>query len=380
MSLPKRVLLIYSYYHHHAMVERLASEMEAFGIAIDTLCTNNYSMLRRTGVKLPRPACIYLWIVSHFSFIRQRKFSRKLFYNKLFRDIARRYDLVDFHVFAPSRLQLMMVCQEQSIPYDITLWGSDILRSDSDDAEKKRVGFDNCRYIKGADALLAAVKEKYPGRYDDKFRPVYWGMNDFEAIDAVGGDIVASMRASLPDGPCDCIIACGYNAMPTQYHQRILESLATLPDTLKSRIIVLLQMTYPSDPEYVREVKDAALKSGLRFKLFDSRLSAEEVAAVRKLSDIVVNMQLTDAFAASLQGHLYAGGILIAGKWLDYPVLDDDGIFHIKADFDTLADTVSEVVQNLEHYKSQCAGNREKMKARTSWPAVVGKWAESYKD
>ena len=126
-------------------------------------------------------------------------------------------------------------------------------------------------------------------------------------------------------------------------------------------------------------VKEAAARSGLRYKLFDKRLSDEEVAALRKLCDVVVNMQITDAFSASLQGHIYAGGILLAGEWLNYPVLDDNGIFYVKVNFDTLTETVADVLTRMDYYKSLYAGNPVKMKAQTSWQAVIGKWAECYK-
>ena len=379
MSQPKKVLLVYSYYIHHKMVERLASEMGAFGVTIDILCTDNYRMMRLSGIRFSPVVESCLRLLASCGFLRRRKFSRKLFSDKLFRRIASQYDLVDFHVCIPSRLPLMKACTELGVPYDVMLWGSDILRATPEEISRMEYAYSGCRYIKAATSLQAAVSEKYGGRYDHKFRTVYLGVGDFDAIDAVKDSTVSALHESITANKEDVIIACGYNAHRPQQHLRIIDCLASLPEDVKSRLVLLLQMTYPSDPEYIGMVEEAASRHGLRYKLFDKHLSDEEVAAVRKLCDVVVNMQITDAFSASLQGHIYAGGILLAGEWLDYPVLDNNGIYYIKVNFDTLTGTVADVLARMDYYESQCAGNPAKMRAQTSWQAVSGKWAECYR-
>ena len=138
-------------------------------------------------------------------------------------------------------------------------------------------------------------------------------------------------------------------------------------------------MTYPPDPKYVEEVKSMAEQSGLRHKVYDRYMTAEDVAAMRIATDVVVNMQITDAFSGSLQGHLYAGGVLVLGEWLNYPMLDAIGTYYIKTNFDTLADVLQDVLTKLPEYKRRCRGNREKISGLTSWPAVAPAWADSYK-
>ena len=375
----KRIFLVYSYYHHHGMVERLASELLAYGIESDCFCTDNYVLARHSAKRLPFICECFFWMLAHFSFCRRSGFFHNLFTGRLFGIIARQYDLVDFHVFTCNRIPLMKVCADEGVPFDITPWGSDVLRADPDAVSPMEYGFEKCRYIKAAANLQAVISERYGGRFDQKLRTVYWGNSDFEAIDSVGDDVVSDLIAKLHPSEGGCIVSVGYNAMQGQQHVRILECLGSLPDSVKSRISVLLQMTYPSEPEYVKSVSDAAESAGLNYTVFDRFLSNGTVAAIRKVSDVVINMQLTDAFSGSLQGHLYAGGVLIAGEWLDYPMLDAASVFYLKCSFESLQGIFVDVISHLDDYKARCSGNRSIMKNLTSWSAVTGKWAECYK-
>ena len=374
----KLILLYYTDYLHHIMVERLASEMSSFGIDVDVLCRSNYLVVRHSNVRWALYSEAFMWLLRHIRFVRNRKFSRILFQKCLFSEIASHYELVDFHVFSSNRIPLMRACLNRKIPFDITLWGSEILRATPEHIARMEYGFAGCRYIKGSQNLLLEVSEKYVGRFNSKLRTVYFGQTDFENIDAIDDEIVISFRDHLSVHGGDCIIACGYNAVHAQQHLRILECLGSLPDDIKSSIFIILQMTYPSDSEYVNTVSRAADKAGLRYKVFDSYLSCSDIASIRKISDIVVNMQTTDAFAGSIQGALYAGDIVLSGEWLCYSILDDNNIYYLKVSFDNLVDTIKDVVSQMDYYRSNCSRNHAIMKNLTSWPAVIGDWATLY--
>ena len=364
-----KVLLVYSYYHHHRMVERLASLMAGKGISIELLCTDNYvSTVKSAG----------LWLMRHAGRLATSKAAHRFFDKLVFPALARRFDLIDFHCFISSRIPLMRACKAKGVTYDITPLGSDILRSSRELLDEQAEGFDGCRYIKAPGNLQEAISKAYGGRYDGKMKTVFWGQGDFETIDSVKHGAVQAFRNGLHLRDGDITVCCGYNAFRAQQHIRILEALATLPEELKRRVSVLLPMTYPSDSAYVAEVKTVADKAGLRHKIFDSYMTAEDVAALRLTSDVVVNMQITDAFSGSLQGHLYAGGVLVIGDWLKYPMLDDIGAYYVTTNFDALAEELRNVLTDLPEYKRRCEDNRDKLAGLTSWRAVTPAWAETY--
>lgn len=376
--MPKKILLFYNYFQHHVMIERLATEMAAYGVGVDVLCRDNFFFISHTGVKWAIISKVYLFLLRHIGIVRRCKFFLHFFYHFFFSEIASHYDLVDFHVFSLDRIHLMKVCQKRRIPFDITLWGSEVLRASQESFDKMAVGFEACRFIKASNNLRVAISDNYSGRFDDKLRTVFFGNGDYEVIDSVDNRVVSAVSYRLNVSNTDCIIACGYNAIRAQQHLRILKSLSDLPFSVKSTVLLLLQMTYPSAPDYINTVSRAADQLGIRYVVIDKYLSSEEVAAIRKLSSIVVNMQTTDAFSGSLQDALYVGNILIIGEWLSYPLLEENGVFFLKASFASLADTVADVVLRKDYYQSQCTGNHDIMKSLTSWPAVIGDWAKLY--
>lgn len=303
---------------------------------------------------------------------------RKIIINSLIQN----HDLIDFHAYSTIYIPFMLYCNERDIHFDITLWGSDIMRADERGIAEKRIGFEKCRFIKATENLQSIVSEKYQGVFDDKLKTVYWGNNDFEAIDKVRGAIqnVETIRQSLlPKVGNKTVVTIGYNGSRAQNHLRILETIEKLPRPLLDSVFIILPMTYGAPEGYIDYVEKAVQKLGVSYVIYGERLPVETIAKIRLVSDVVVNMQDTDAFSGSLQGHLYCGNVLIIAEWLHYVPLDRTGVFYLKSSFETLEEKVTEVIQNMELYRARCANNSRLMRELTSWEAVTKTWSELYK-
>lgn len=375
---PRSALLIYQYYHHREMVEQLIRRVGEKGIRMDVLCWDNlhYSGL---GLKGLWGCCHSIITLCKGGLIS--KVVRKLSGRRIVKTIINRYGLVDFHAFSECYLPLMKYCVKHRIQYDITLWGSDIMRANERSVKRKEFGFSFCRYIKASDNLQRVVTEKYQQRFDDKYRTVYFGSNGFEDIEGAlkaFPDINSMKSAFIPEAMGRIVMTCGYNGSPAQNHLRILNETEKLPTDILGRIFLLIPLTYGATESYVRDVREALTKVGVPYALFTNRLSSDSIAIIRLVSDIVVNMQETDAFSASLREHLYCGNVLIVGDWLDYVQLDRRQVFYKRASFEGLVPSIIETVKNLDEYKRASASNRQKMIDLTSWDAVIGAWAESY--
>ena len=375
----RKVLLVYRYYHHHVMVERLASILSERGVAIDVFNTDTMTMVRHSDVKLsPLPvAMMRLHACIHRLFPGAGV--PKFYANAVFRMLAGKYDIVDFHVYTMDLLPRMAFCASKGIPYDITLWGSDMLRTDAAEQSAKACGFQSCRFIKSVPNVLEKVSKVYGGRFDAKFRTVMWGQGEFESIDALSPEEVNRFRASLC-GNDRLIVTCGYNAIPEQQHMLMLNAVASLPVRVKDRLFLVIPMTYLGTEEYKNSIREAAGRTGVPFRLLETFMAAKEVASLRAVSDIVINMQTTDAFAGSLQGHLYAGGVLIVADWLYYPALDEGGVLYFKSSAEELAGTLNNVVDSFGQLKEKCRDNKNKMARLTSWEAVSDAWEKCYKE
>lgn len=377
------ILLLYCYYHHHQMVERMASSMSDYGVGVDVLCMDNLHFVNNTNSKLG----LFCQILLHYCETRQSGFLykviKRLFSKLILRSLIIRYDLIDYHMYALKYLLYMRFCVEKGIPFDITPWGSDVMRADEEALKKKRYGFEHCRYIKATENIQEVVNKKYSSFFSDKLRTVYFGNNDYETIDHVNdtynGDVKIIREDFIPEAREKMIITCGYNGIQKQNHLRILDAIKRIGPQLKDRIFLLLPMTYGATDDYLREVEEAAKDLAVSFKLFPSRLSSQDIAKIRLVSDVVVNMQDTDAFSGSLQDHLYCKNVLIVGEWLNYVPLDNADVYYIKTSYDSLTDNITKVLTDLATYKQNCEDNYIKMKQLTSWECVLPRWADSYK-
>lgn len=380
--LNKRVLLLYYYYHHHQMVEYMAASMLDYGVGVDVLCMDNLRMVRNSDLKSGGLTMLLLrFFEAHNTGIVYRVV-RKLFAKQLLKSLMRQYDLMDFHAFAMAYIPYMQYCVQQGKPYDITLWGSDIMRASAESIAAKRYGFAHCRCIKASENLQVVVEEKYPGLFGSKFKTVYWGNNDFEVIDRVRlsyDDVAAIKESFLPDAGEKTIVTLGYNGSKGQNHGEMLAAIDSLPAKLKGNIYLLLPLTYGATEEYLREVESKVKRLNVLYTIYAQRIPVEDIAKIRLVSDVVVNMQDTDAFSGSLQDHLYCNNLLVIGEWLNYIALDNVGMYYIKTSYESLPENITKVLIDLTSYKQKCEDNYIKMKQLTSWKCVLLRWAETYK-
>ena len=374
----KCVLLLYYYYHHHNMVERLATSMKEYGVLVDVLCMDHLHLVKNSDVQYGWCTQRVLSLFKGNSKNLVPRVLRRLFASSMLKSIINHYDLIDFHVFSLDYLPYMMFCIKQGIPFDISLWGSDIMRAKKDALVRKKWGFEHCRYIKCTENLHQVLAEKYSTAFDSKVRYVYWGNSDFEVIDTLPASKVKAFKDGLLIHGEEFVVTCGYNGSEGQNHLEIVDAIKGLKKDLKSRISFLFPMTYGGVSEYMYKVKRALDEADVHYTIIDKYISSEEIAAIRLASDVVVNIQKTDAFSGSLQGHLYCNNVLIIGEWLDYVPLDNANVYYIKTSIEDIRDNLVTVLSNLSEYKEKCSGNHEKMAGLTSWSAVLPRWAEYY--
>lgn len=372
-------LIVYHYYHHHAMVERMASSMSDYGVDMDVICMDNYRLAQNSNIKL---GCTLRYFLSFLEKCKSNfilRVFRKYFSNHLFNSLFKHYSQIDFHAYSIDSLPLMYICGENSIPFDITLWGSDVMRASDKSLDKKKWGFEHCRYIKGSENLHQVVREKYLDCFNGKFKTCYFGNSGFEIIDKVPESIVGDFRKKLLTDKEELVITCGYNGSEGQNHLAIVDSISSLPTEVKKRVSFLFPMTYGASPEYILKVRQALSNTGAHFTIIDKYLNSEEIAVIRLASDVVVNIQETDAFSASLKEHLYCNNVLIIGDWLDYVPLDEADVFYIKTSLPELHGKITMVLSDYPKYKGKCSGNHAKLNNLTSWNAVLPLWAETYR-
>lgn len=365
----------------HSFISRL-SEYE---IEADVVCFNNLVIEKKSSVKWPNSVDCYFKLFGHRdSFGKSLKSKltkklRRLLDRYYLTRLLRLYDMVDFHAYILSYHFLMKECLKRNLKYDITLWGSDLMRATDERKTLLRYGLDHCYRIKMSDSLHEVMCQTYGKKYDEKSRIVYFGNSDLQIIDSLKeSDIKKIVLKMYGDIGNKKIIVLGYNAVRSQNHEKMINVLNELTLDEKASIHVVLPMTYGSRSDYLSKIKKCVDNLKVSYTILDSFLEPEQVAALRMTANIVVNVQNTDAIAASLQDHLYCGNVCIFGEWLNYSPYTNNGIYYIKTRMEDIAMHVKEVLHNYSVYKDLCLGNKEKIRNLFSWEATIQKQISVY--
>ena len=373
------ILIIYPFYNQKELMHNFSLRLAENGIFADVLCYNNFRYEKHTLLKWPA------WLMKCFDWgesVRPKwltRYTDYILHRFVIPRLFSKYDLIDFHAYYPSYNHLMQTCVKKNFRFDITLWGSELMRGTAERKRLLKYGFDNACRVKMTDNLHDVLVESYGEVYEEKSRIVYFGNSEIFHIENLSDENAKEIRDRLYGNTTDkMIVVLGYNGLSAQNHRRMIEAAASLTDSLKQSLHLVLPMTYCSSPEYIGEMKPLLDSSSISYTILDHFLDAKEVAAIRKTAHVVVNVQDSDALSASLNGHLFCGNVCIFGEWLKYGVYTDNDIYYIKTSMEDIASHLKDVLEHYDRYRQLCAGNHDKIKDLFSWEATMKKQIEAY--
>lgn len=373
-----RVLLLYQFLNHTSLVGALADHMRPQGIEIDCLDLPTLTFISGKNGRLT----IFRTLYSIWEKIgKLRRVFSVFFKSKYIMAQIGDYDVIDIHSYDLYYNTIIPKIKKLGKPLIIMVWGSDFYRASKEALEKKRLGFALADIIHlESETVKEDFLKVYP-EFEGKIRIVQFGLNQLDLL----RDELKKLDNHVTVIPNDSykgkmIVTCGYNGIESQQHIAMIDALANMPDTLKEKIYVLVPFTYGWKPEYKGKVIDRLNLSGLPYTLLDRRLTDSQITELRMISNIVINIQITDSFSASLQEHMMAGSVMIVGDWLPYKVFDDAGIFLIKTTLEGLKDKIEEVMTHYDMYKEKSATNKENVYNLSSWKGVATKWIDIYKE
>jgi len=277
--------------------------------------------------------------------------------------LSRRFDYIDVSFFTPLYYRFLTYLIKIEKPYKITIWGSDFYRSREIDLKKKRYYLNKAKIIQvGTYLIKQDVLKVYP-EIEKKIAVCNYGIDLFDKIDANRNN-----KILVPKAKGKIVTTCGYNASKGQQHYVIISALQKLPKTTKDKIFVFFPMTYGSpDNNYINDIEKLLRKTEIPFYIFRETLSDDNLSKLRLQTDIVLNIQVTDALSASITEHLYAGNILIAGEWLPYSIFSDYGIKYITTSIDNIVANLNTAINTLENLQVFAEQNIIGTKNLASW-------------
>ena len=146
-----------------------------------------------------------------------------------------------------------------------------------------------------------------------------------------------------------------------------------------NKIQIVLPVWGIPDDEY-EKLDNLINQSGISYKLFRDFMGPDMVVKFRVSTDIFIHTQTTDALSSAMMEHLYAGTVVINGKWLNYGMLDEKGVYYLKVDSIEDVDPLLEtVIASLDEYKEKTLINHDILRDFSSWEAYREKWLSLYK-
>lgn len=373
-----RVLILYPYGNHDRMVEQMVKHLRLNGVDADAF---NYMQLRFN--KASDNKYSHLWEVIGSISPYFTSYLRKLViftggYKRIILKLSKKYDIIDFHVFGRSVDSPIMKLIDKKV-VKITIWGSDFYRADEVRRQQQRMIYEKCASIQVSTSKIKIDFLNYYNSFEEKIRVANFGIKLFDDIMKIekGG---FSNRFKIGNNREKTMIVCGYNGSRAQQHLKIIEAFQLIRKELRQSIFIIVPMTYGADDEYINLVNKELDKTSINYQILQTHLSIQEVAHLRIEADLVINMQITDAFSGSLQEHIFAGNLLLVGSWLPYSIFDEHEIFYKISNLEDLTNNIEDCLDNLDNYKGPIQDNKEKIYNLSSWEVAGKRMSKIYKE
>jgi hypothetical protein len=290
------------------------------------------------------------------------------------------YDIYHYHSLETGRLPVLWALPSHALVV-LSVWGSDLLRSAGTFeyvdqlAACERATIITVTSLEIREILLS----KFGRHLAPKIRLALLGVSLLDEIDRCGSSRDGFLE-SWGVSPERVTICIGNNASPGNQHLEVIDRLSSLPERHRSRVTLLVPLSYrPANRAYRESICVALQRGPLSYRIFDSPLSDREVAMLRCATDMLIHVPVSDAFSAAMLETLYAGGILIAGAWLPYSELRRAQISYepISA-LDDLTGAVASALDDVDARRRAARDNRARIRALVHPTETVRTWFGIY--
>lgn len=365
-----KILIIYPYLNQEPMVFHLVNSLRNNGLQVDAINSFNLQFAIKP-IQEVQLKFRFIPLLSKLPLPKWKGFLFSIFdKKKALLKIANSYDIIDFHSFIAEYDSLIKELSAKKI-IKVTFWGSDFYRATNERREQQRIALQFADSIQiGTLAMKSDIMEHF-GEFEDKVRIANFGLQQFDLISELKkANYVHQYKKG--ENRDKLMVVCGYNGSKAQQHFIMIDALNKLKTDIKQKIFVVFPMTYGADSSYLKSVETELKRTNISYFILTKHLSEIEMAKLRIDSDIVVNIQKTDAFSGSLQQHLFSENVVLVGDWLPYSVLDDHKVFLKRTTIENLYHNISDCINNFDTLTNLARGNCEKM-AEISSLKITGK-------
>ena len=293
------------------------------------------------------------------------------------------FEYLEIH-YPPSTIQAYFLTLIEKIIYAkkiIVFWGSDLLRVKKTNIKRLRWIIDESDLINlPTEELVNQFEVLFDTKYKEKYISAPFGSLAFEEQKKIYGKLSkADCKRKTGIEENKTTIAIGYNGKKEQQHVKVIKSISEMSKEFKKKCVLILHIIDIADQDYYDEIIEVLNKCGIEFIIIENRLALNEIAVLRRATDIFIQAQITDALSGTIREVLYSGTILINPSWIKYREFDKIGIEYLQYDnIDDIADIVVRVLDGT--YTVDIKKNKEKIYNSFSWKAVIDKWQRIYNE
>lgn len=260
----------------------------------------------------------------------------------------------------------------------LSFWGSDLLRQSQTKLHLMRRLFQCADIITFETKEMAEIFQNRVGRnYYIKIKEVKFGLSILDLIDKItDNDIIRFCDQHKIDAD-KFIIVIGYNRIWQQQHLLVTESIkrCKLPS---DKIFIIFPWTYGYDDDNYKSKIVNEVEGIYDYLFLTEKMEDYGIACLRKITDILVQVQTSDSLSATMLETLYAGKYVITGDWLPYNDIIQDGLLlNLVGDPSDVGECIRELMKNGKK-KVYIEKNHQKVYALSSWDVNIEHWIELY--
>ncbi len=300
----------------------------------------------------------------------------KLFRRHFTKQNTKQYDIIDIHFIEAEYSKYIPTLGKK---YICSIFGSDLFRTTSKQKSKQQILFKNANGIVLSKNMCPYFEESFPG-LESKYYFNQYGSNRLDAIDTIietKNIKELYIKYKIPKGKI--VLTCGYNGKQQQQHIKLLNQLTLLPNEVKSKLFLVLPLTYGLNDEYFLHIKKALANTQIESLTLTEYLTDDELIETRIISSITINTQTTDALSSSIKEAFVAKDTVLAGEWLPYDIYTDMGVIYQKISFSNVNEKLMNAINNIDETEEMRNENCKKILAFASWNTLIGKWVNLYK-
>lgn len=309
-----------------------------------------------------------------FPKIRSLAFYIKIYF--VFSKIFSSYDVIHFHMASPSiRFLTSKKCRAKKI---LTFWGSDFYNAGPFRKKLIKSIIDNvdeltCTNPQMAEDICNTFK------IERTFKILTYIIQPLEDLKKIAITI-DELKTKIGIDTDKVILTIGSNNNRNQNHLQIINELIKIKD-LNKKVFIIVPLTYGrAGQDNITRIKEILTENNFTFKLITEFMSSDEVASLRFVTDVFIQLQTTDQLSGAMTEHMYAKNLVVTGSWLPYAVFKENNVYFKTIDkFTDLNEAIENSLTNLSAEKLKTEHNSKIINEMFGGENVIKKWSELYR-